>query len=117
MNNKEQAQKFLDVNKEAINTLVTELLEKITYNHDEKVHLLNEGEEVFTNKMLDNEIGKCFDEFIELPYRQKWIINNKIYFMLLPVEERITRLKDHKKKVNKKRIKKINKRRKTQKKK
>jgi hypothetical protein len=117
MNNKEQARKFLEDNKETIETMVENLLEKVNYNIEEKVHFVNENNEVFTSKMLEVEISEIFSDYLEIPYRQRWIITNKIYFMLLPDEERTARLKDHRKKLNKTRVKKINKRRKTQKKK
>jgi len=115
MSNKELAQKFLTDNEEVISTMTKELIAKVEYNSTDKLHQVIESGEIFTNKMLEEEIGKQFSEFPTLPYRQKWIIVNKIYFMLLPIEERELRLKEHKKKVNKNRIKKINKKRKIKK--
>lgn len=115
MSNKELAQQFLTENQETIKTLVEQLQSSTEYDVNDKIHRVLENGEIFTNKMLESEIGRHFEEFQSLPYRQKWLIVNKIYFMLLPSEERALRLKDHKKKVNKNRIKKINKKRKANK--
>lgn len=112
MNNKEQVAKFLEENKLLIEELAQELLGKINYDKQQGIHLLNETGEVFTKKMLDKEIGQKFEEYNDFSYRKKWMVNNKIYFMLLPEDERQRRLTEHKKKVNKMRIANLDKKRK-----
>jgi len=109
MNNKEHAELFLKENKQLLEEVVNDLLQDLTFDEEEEIHIVHETNEIFTTKMLDQVIANKISEYNEFSYRKKWLINNKVYFMLLPEEVRERRLVEHKKKVNKMRIKNLNK--------